>query len=156
MALFDPCCCWFICCCCCTSVCTGNIPCSNRSHNPIRIPCFRYDGRQGPKKLKQAKLCQFAIFLIQSWTILCLNCPSYNWLLVFDCTDLSSICLKKEHFCSKIFLGQTWLFKFYSTENFLFLTTTFWNWNMDWMVGFTTTSTTVPCNSIKSYCMFML
>ena len=82
--------------------CTGTLP--------------SYDRRWGHKILKQAKLGQFSIFSLQNWTKVCLN-HSYNGLVSFDCTDLSSDSLKKERLCLKIMLGQAWL-KLYIISNY--------------------------------------
>ena len=70
----------------------------------------------GPQKLKQAKLGQLSIFLIQNRTIVCLNQP-YNWFVPLYCTDVSSDSLKKERLCLKILLGQAW-FELYCTVIF--------------------------------------
>ena len=75
----------------------------------------------GPnKKWKQTILGQFSIFSLQNWTIVCLNHP-YDWLVSFDCTDLSSDSLKKEGLCLKIVLGQAW-FELYCTVIIFFCT----------------------------------
>ena len=66
---------------------------------------------------KQANLGHFSIFLIQNWTIVCLNQPN-NWLVPLYCTYLSSDSLQKERLCLKIVLGQT-RFEVYSASYYL-------------------------------------
>ena len=73
---------------------------------------------------KKANLCQFLIFSLQNSTIVCLN-YQYNWLVSFNCTDLSSDSLKKERLCLKIVLGQTG-FELYCTVILFCWTQPFW------------------------------
>ena len=108
----------------------------------------------GAKKLRQAKFGHFSILSIRNWTIFFLN-HLYNWLIAFDCTDLSRNYLKKERLCSNLLLGQTW-FEFYCMySNFITLYTLYWN--EDWTHITTVISATIAYNMalFHFHCIFM-
>ena len=118
---------------------------SNRLNNP---PPF-YFMINWAKKLETAKLGQFLIFSIRNCIILSLNQP-FNWLVAFNCTNLSIKNLKKEHLCLKIVFGL-WssMVQILLYSSFFTLWPIYWNTN--WTCTTTVISATVSCNMMCLY-----